>query len=81
MQKWSGRSWIYMLGHQGDFEAEINCCNVQLSDCLETFMVSALHQVTVKGMWPDGHSGRIPNGITSAPRGVRKTERKPMEVS
>ena len=70
MQRWSGKSWIYMLGHQGEFEAEINYCNVQLSDCFVKFMVSALCQVTVKGMCPDGYSGRIPNGITSAPRGI-----------
>jgi hypothetical protein len=34
-----------MLGHQGKFEAEINCCDVRLSDCFATFMVSTEHVV------------------------------------
>ena len=39
MQKWSGRSWAYMLVNQGDFEAEINDCSTLISDYLVTFMV------------------------------------------
>ena len=42
-----------MLGHQGDFEAEINCCNIRLSDRFTTFMVSVLCLVTVKAMCRD----------------------------
>jgi hypothetical protein len=40
MQKWSGRSWAYMLVNQGDFEAEIDDCSTLISDYLVTFMVS-----------------------------------------
>lgn len=42
MQKWSGRSWAYMLVHQGDFEEEINECSTIISDYLVTFMVNNL---------------------------------------
>ena len=45
MQRWSGRSWNYMLVHQGKFEAEINYCDVQLSACFTTFMVSTLYPI------------------------------------
>jgi hypothetical protein len=59
-----------MLGHQGKFEVEINCCDILLSDCFATFMVSMSWLCLVKKICPDGLSGGIPNGIACAPRGV-----------
>ena len=40
MQKWSEKSWLYMLVNHGLFEAQINDCSTRMSDCLTTFMVS-----------------------------------------
>ena len=42
MQKWSEKNWFHMLVNQGAFEAQINECGIQISDCLTTFMVSGL---------------------------------------
>lgn len=68
MQRWSEKSWIYTLVHQGKFEVDIDCCDVQLSDCFAAFMVSMLYLV-VK-ICPDCLSGGISNGITGTPRGA-----------
>jgi len=45
MQKWSGKSWAYMLVHQGDFEVEIDDCNMMINDYLVTFVVSILYLI------------------------------------
>ena len=42
MQKWSDKSWVEMLVHQGDFEVEFNDCDTEIADCLTVFYVSAL---------------------------------------
>ncbi|KAF8736279.1 hypothetical protein AX14_000540 [Amanita brunnescens Koide BX004] len=47
MQKWSGRSWAYMLVHQGDFEEEINECSTIISDYLVTFMAASHMEIQV----------------------------------
>lgn len=42
MQKWSEESWIEMLVHQGNFEAEFSDCDTAIADCLTIFYVSTL---------------------------------------
>ncbi|KAF8351809.1 kinase-like domain-containing protein [Amanita rubescens] len=45
MQKWSDKSWFFMIVHQSDFEAEFKDCDDGISDCLAVFTVSTLvHQ-------------------------------------
>ena len=44
MEKWSKKNWLYMLVHQGDFEAEFDDCESDLSKCFTIFMVSTLCQ-------------------------------------
>lgn len=41
MQRWSGKSWFYMLVHQGEFEADLEECDNEILDGLITFMVSS----------------------------------------
>jgi hypothetical protein len=44
MEKWSGKNWLYMLVHQGEFEVEFEDCEADLSQCFTLFMVSTLCQ-------------------------------------
>lgn len=44
MLKWSAKTWLYMLIHQGEFEADLNDCDSDLSQCFTIFTVSTLCQ-------------------------------------
>ncbi|KAK2465787.1 hypothetical protein APHAL10511_002331 [Amanita phalloides] len=41
MKKWSEKSWLQMLLHQGEFETEIDDCGVRIFNCLFTFTTAA----------------------------------------